>query len=212
MHMDFELWHQKINSRSRRCWWPHFCHYLIPLLPELAGWKVFQPTKGDKKAGIAISKEFWLRNAITGGSIGGHTQTDACNQKSKDVEWGLRGLLRLYWVRACFGCLLVPKVLALKSACTNVYVSCCNLECTLRSMPGGCAYGVSPTSLLIPEYQGRARVPRKGQWACPRKIYGKPTEGGILAPPPPQFEARPNLFPHILNISMEIAMFNFYYP
>lgn len=103
------------------------------------------------------------------------------------------------------------KFWALKSACTNVYVSCCNLECTLRSMPGGCAYGVSPTSLLIPEYQGRARVPRKGQWADPRKIYGKPTEGGILAPPPPQFEARPNLFPHILNISMEIAMFNFYF-
>ena len=36
MHMDFELWHQKINSPlSPMLQWPHFCHYLIPL--SLAG-------------------------------------------------------------------------------------------------------------------------------------------------------------------------------
>ena len=78
----------------------------------------------------------------------GHTQTDACNQnpaEGQDVQWGLRGLLRLYWVRACFGCLAVPKVLELKSdKCTLYKCSYFTVECTLRTRWGGC--GMSPTS------------------------------------------------------------------
>ena len=44
-----------------------------------------------------------------------------------------------------------------------------------------------------------AGVPREGQGAGRDKIYGKPTEGGILAPPPPQFETRPHFFPSHLQ-------------
>lgn len=55
----------------------------------------------------------------------------------------------------------------------------------------------------VPEYQWSmywsARVPREGQGAGRDKIYGKPTEGGILAPPPPQFETRPHFFPSHLQ-------------
>ena len=81
----------------------------------------------------------------------------------------------------------------------------------MRGLPGGCAYGVSPTR--VPGKGQATRVPSKGQGAGPGKIYGKPTEGGILAPPPPQFEPRVPIFsPHILNISMDLAMFSSYYP
>ena len=83
-----------------------------------------------------------------------------------------------------------------------------NMRCTLRSKPGGCACGISLTSAStrVPRKGQSTRVvaglgcPRKGQGAGPRKIYGKPTEGGILAPPPPQFQpARPNFFPSHLQ-------------
>ena len=76
---------------------------------------------------------------------------------------------------------------------------------------GACQVAVLVVSVLL-EYQGKGqatRVPSKGQGAGPGKIYGKPTEGGILAPPPPQFEPRVPIFsPHILNIYMDLAMFN----
>ena len=130
-------------------------------------------------------------------------------QRREDVEWGLRGLLRLYWVPACFACLLAPKVLALKSSWTSVHmfkvVQCtamaCNLVFTLRTKPGWCAFGSSPTSAStrVPIEYVQEWVPREGQGAGRDKIYGKPTEGGILAPPPPQFETRPHFFPSHLQ-------------
>ena len=86
-----------------------------------------------------------------------------------------------------------PKVLELKSKAGQMYkCSYFTVKCTLRTRWGAC--GMSPTST--------GRTLDRG--AGPRKIYGKPTEGGILAPPPPQFGSVP-IFSHLEDFNPPIT-------
>ena len=221
MHTDFELWHQKINSPlSPMLQWPHFCHYLIPL--SLAGrLKSFSTHKRWQKGRDCNFQRILASECHYGRRLNRWTHSNRRVQpksSGEDVEWGLRGLLRLYWVPACFACLLLHQKFwhwnqPVQLCTMYIYVPLCttmasNMGCTWRSKPGGCACGISLTSAStrVPRKGQSTRVlaglgyPRKGQGAGPRKIYGKPTEGGILAPPPPQFQpARPNFFPSHLQ-------------
>lgn len=145
--------------------WPHFCHYLIPL--SLAGkLKSFSPHKRWQKGTDCNFQRILASECHYGRFNRGHTQTDACNQNPR--RWmGLRGLLRLYWVPACFARLLLPKVLALQSSWTNVHmfvVVQCNVPqwFVTWSPPWGpsqvAVLVLSVQQAQVPEFQRRDRV------------------------------------------------------
>ena len=219
MHMDFELWHQKINSPlSPMLQWPHFCHYLIPL--SLAGrLKSFSTHKRWQK-GRDCNFQRILASECHYGRLNRWTHSNRRVQPKSRGEKTLNGVCGLCsayigFLHASLACLLVPKVLALKSSWTTVHifkvVQCtamaCNLVFTLRTKPGWCACGSSPTRAStrvctgVVGYLGRDR----GRVGTRSMENLQRAEFSLL----PHHNSRrvPISFPHIFNISVDLTMF-----